>query len=143
MEAPIIELKNVKKSFGDLEVLKDINVSVGKGEVIVLIGPSGSGKSTLLRSITSLETIQGGSIEFHGKPIALPGKKSKSIKHEKVRQQIGMVFQHFNLFPHLSVESNIELALRQVKHVSKKEAAEIADKLLIKVGLEDKKDAKP
>lgn len=86
MEAPIIELKNVKKSFGDLEVLKDINVSVGKGEVIVLIGPSGSGKSTLLRSITSLETIQGGSIEFHGKPIALPGKKSKSIKHEKVRQ---------------------------------------------------------
>lgn len=143
MEAPIIELKNVKKSFGDLEVLKDINVSVGKGEVIVLIGPSGSGKSTLLRSITSLESIQGGSIEFHGEPIALPGKKSKGIKHEKVRQQIGMVFQHFNLFPHLSVESNIELALRQVKHVSKKEAAETADKLLIKVGLEDKKDAKP
>ncbi len=143
MEVPIIELKNVKKSYGDLDVLKDINVSIKKGEVIVLIGPSGSGKSTLLRSITSLETIQDGCIEFHGKAIALPGKKGKGIKHEEVRQRIGMVFQHFNLFPHLTVEHNIELALRQVKHISKKEAEKIADKLLIKVGLDDKKDAKP
>lgn len=143
MEEPIIVLKNVKKTYGDLEVLKDINLQVHKGEVIVLIGPSGSGKSTLLRSITSLETIQGGSIEFHGQAIALPGKKKTKIKHEKVRQEIGMVFQHFNLFPHLTVEDNIELALKKVKHIDKKEAEEIADKLLIKVGLEDKKNVKP
>ena len=143
MEAPIIELKNVKKSFGDLEVLKDINVSVGKGEVIVLIGPSGSGKSTLLRSITSLETIQGGSIEFHGKPIALPGKKSKSIKHEKVRQQIGMVFQHFNLFPHMNVTQNLMLAPVELKKATKEEANERAIHMLKKVGMDDKAEAYP
>ena len=143
MEAPIIELKNVKKSFGDLEVLKDINVSVGKGEVIVLIGPSGSGKSTLLRSITSLETIQGGSIEFHGKPIALPGKKSKSIKHEKVRQQIGMVFQHFNLFPHMNVTQNLMLAPVELKKATKEEAKERAIHMLKKVGMDDKAEAYP
>lgn len=142
-EEVVIEIKNVKKAYGELEVLKDINLQVKKGEVIVLIGPSGSGKSTLLRSITSLEEIQGGSIEFHGEPIALPGKKNASLNHEKIRQQIGMVFQHFNLFPHLSVEQNIVVALRHVKHISKAEALEIADKLLIKVGLEDKKKAKP
>lgn len=143
MEAPIIELKNVKKSFGDLDVLKDINLNVSKGEVIVLIGPSGSGKSTLLRSITSLESIQGGRVEFHGKAIALPGKQKTEIKQETVRQQIGMVFQHFNLFPHLTVEKNIILALQKVKHIGKEEAKEIADKLLLKVGLEDKKKSKP
>lgn len=143
MEAPIIELKHVRKLYGDNEVLKDINLKVYKGEVIVLIGPSGSGKSTLLRSITSLETIQGGSIEFNGETIALPEGKNKKIKLEKIRQEIGMVFQHFNLFPHLSVETNIKLALRHVKKVGKIEAQEIADKLLLKVGLEDKKGAKP
>lgn len=143
MSTPIIELKHVRKLFGDNEVLKDINLKVNKGEVIVLIGPSGSGKSTLLRSITSLETIQGGSIEFNGEVIALPNNKIKKRQLEKIRTRIGMVFQHFNLFPHLSVETNIELAVRLVKKVSKKEAAEISDKLLLKVGLEDKKNVSP
>ncbi len=143
MGEPIIELKHVRKLYGDNEVLKDINLQVNKGEVIVLIGPSGSGKSTLLRSITSLETIQGGTIEFNGDVIASPNGKLRKMKLEKVRQEIGMVFQHFNLFPHLSVETNIELALRFVKKIKKSEAQEIADKLLLKVGLEDKKNAKP
>ena len=103
----MLEVKNFHAYVYGILILIVIYLSVKACEVHAIMGPNGSGKSTLLRSITSLETIQGGSIEFHGKPIALPGKKSKSIKHEKVRQQIGMVFQHFNLFPHLSVESNI------------------------------------
>ncbi len=142
---PIIDLRGVKKNFDKLEVLKDINLKVHKGEVIVLIGPSGSGKSTLLRTINSLESIDGGSIYYKGAEIANPrlNKKRERREIELVRQEIGMVFQHFNLFPHLSVESNIKLAMRRVKHLSKSEADETADKLLLMVGLEDKNKAHP
>lgn len=139
----ILELKNVRKGYDDFEVLKDINLTVHKGEVIVLIGPSGSGKSTLLRSITSLEIIQGGEIYYKGKLIALPGKKNHKINHNRIRQEIGMVFQHFNLFPHLSVATNIKLSIRLIKHMDKNAANEVTDKLLKMVGLEDKKKSKP
>lgn len=142
---PIIELKGVKKSYGELEVLKGIDLKVYPGEVIVLIGASGSGKSTMLRTINGLERINGGQIFFNGEEIANEhtNRKRDSRKTELVRQDIGMVFQHFNLFPHLTIEDNITIAMRKVKHISKKEAEETADKLLLMVGLEDKKKAHP
>lgn len=134
----MITVKNLYKSFGKLEVLKGVSCEVNKGEVVTVIGPSGSGKSTMLRCINLLEEPSGGEIYIEGMKI-----NEKGVNINMVRQRMGMVFQHFNLFPHLSVLDNITLAPRKVKKLSKDEADEEARKLLDKVGLIDKMDAYP
>ncbi len=121
-----------------LEVLKGIDLYIKQGSVTVLIGPSGSGKSTLLRCINQLETIQGGDIQFEGHSIA-----RGPVDINKVRQRIGMVFQHFNLFPHLTVLENITLGPRKLRKMPTAEANALAEKLLKQVGLSDKRDAYP
>lgn len=132
-----VEVRELRKLFGDNEVLKSINLDVKEGEVVCIIGPSGSGKSTLLRCLNRLEEIQGGTIVVNGKKIS----EAKDI--DNIRQTIGMVFQHFNLFPHLSVKENITLAPVKLGKLSKAEADERAKKLLADVGLSDKIDAYP
>ena len=127
---PIISLRHVDKHFGDLHVLKDINLDVYKGEVVVVIGPSGSGKSTLCRTINRLETIDSGEIRFEGKPLPAEGRELASL-----RAQIGMVFQSFNLFAHMSILDNVTLGPRDVLHMSKKDAQEEARRLLDRVGV--------
>ncbi len=134
----MIKVRNLYKNFGDLEVLKDINMDVSKGEVIAIIGPSGSGKSTLLRCINKLEEPTDGHIFINGKDIMSPQSDINII-----RQNVGMVFQHFNLFPHMNVIDNISLAPIQIKKLSKDEAYAKAMILLKKVGLEDKRDVFP
>ena len=133
----VISAKNLKKHYGQLEVLKDISLEITEGEVLCIIGPSGSGKSTLLRCLNRLEEIQSGSITILGEELV----NNKSI--DKLRQNIGMVFQSFNLFPHLTVLENMILAPLELKKMSKKEATEKALGLLDKVGLKDKKDVYP
>ena len=133
-----IHVKNLKKNFGKLEVLKDLNVDIEKGEVVVLIGPSGSGKSTFLRCLNRLEDITAGSVVVDGVDIS-----QKKININKVRENIGMVFQHFNLFPHMTVLNNIMLAPIQLKLQTKEEARENGMKLLKRVGMESKADAYP
>ncbi|MEX3622429.1 amino acid ABC transporter ATP-binding protein [Viridibacillus arvi] len=134
----MIKLKNLRKSFGDLEVLKDISLEIQKSEVVVLIGASGSGKSTLLRCLNFLEINNGGQIEINGKLIDA-GKENLN----KVRENMGMVFQHFNLFPHLSILQNVIEAPVHVKKQSKEEATRKAKELLQKVGLADKANFYP
>ncbi|SIS50895.1 amino acid ABC transporter ATP-binding protein [Salimicrobium flavidum] len=134
----IIDVQSLNKSFGDLHVLKDIDFSVEKGEVVVLIGASGSGKSTLLRCLNFLEMKGGGEISLHGKLV-----DEKEAKLSEVRQNIGMVFQHFNLFPHKTVLENVMEAPIQVKKMNKAEAKKIARELLEKVGLKEKEDIFP
>lgn len=133
----VISAKNLKKHYGRLEVLKDISVDVTEGEVLCIIGPSGSGKSTLLRCLNGLEEIQAGSITILGEELV----NNKNIN--KLREEIGMVFQSFNLFPHLTVLENMLLAPLELKKMSKSEATEKALNLLDKVGLKDKKDVYP
>ncbi len=134
----MIEIKNLYKSFGENEILKNINVTINKGEKVVIIGPSGSGKSTLLRCINLLETPDSGNIYFEGDNIT-------DIKCDinKIRQKMGMVFQNFNLFPHLTVLENITLAPVKLKLQSKEEAEKNAIRLLERIGLADKKDVYP
>ncbi|MBH9995116.1 MULTISPECIES: amino acid ABC transporter ATP-binding protein [Bartonella] len=140
----MIELRNIHKSYGSLEVLKGINFSVDRGKIVSIIGPSGSGKSTLLRSVNLLETISQGEIWFDGEQVNLPLKGHAFEKHlNHMRQEIGMVFQQFNLFPHLSVLHNITIGPRILKKKSKQEAEEIAYKLLKKVGLADRGNSYP
>ena len=133
----LIEINHVGKKFGDLTVLKDINVKVKEREVVVIIGPSGSGKSTLLRCINGLEQPTSGSVIFDG--TSVNGEKNIN----EVRTEVGMVFQRFNLFPHMTVIQNIMLAPMKVRKISKKEAYDRGMQLLQKVGLEDKADYKP
>jgi polar amino acid transport system ATP-binding protein len=133
----VISAKNLKKHYGQLEVLKDISLEITEGEVLCIIGPSGSGKSTLLRCLNRLEEIQSGSITILGEELV----NNKNI--DKLRQNIGMVFQSFNLFPHLTVLENMILAPLELKKMNKKEATEKAISLLDKVGLKDKKDVYP
>ena len=128
----IIELRNVNKHFGSLHVLKDISMSVRKGEVVVVIGPSGSGKSTLCRTINRLETIDSGEILIDGMPLPQEGRQLAEL-----RSQIGMVFQSFNLFSHMTVLDNMTLAPTGVLKLSKKEAREEAMELLNRVGVAD------
>ncbi|HHV71741.1 MAG TPA: amino acid ABC transporter ATP-binding protein [Clostridia bacterium] len=134
----MIEVRNLNKKFGDLQVLYDINNRVEAGEVVVIIGPSGSGKSTFLRCLNQLEQATSGEIIIDG--VSLNDSK---IDINKVRQNIGMVFQHFNLFPHMKVIDNITLSPIKVKGMAKEEAREIAMELLAKVGLAEKAEAYP
>lgn len=134
----MIRVRNLKKSFGEVEVLKDINLEVNKGEVVVLIGASGSGKSTLIRCINFLEIKNGGEILIEGNSID-PKKDDLS----KIRQKVGMVFQHFNLFPHKTVLENIIEAPLIVRKANREEAKKEAMQLLKKVGLEEKANVYP
>jgi polar amino acid transport system ATP-binding protein len=141
---PMVEVRDVHKAYGALEVLKGINLSVERGQIIAIIGPSGSGKSTLLRSINHLETVNSGQILLDGIQVnqSLNGRAFE--RHiNAVRQQMGMVFQHFNLFPHLNVMENITLGPIKLKGKSKQEAQELAVSLLKKVGLADKASMYP
>lgn len=133
-----ILIKNLKKSFGKLEVLKDINTEIKRGEVVVLLGPSGSGKSTLLRCINRLEDITAGDVYVNGVNVA-----NKKTNLNTIRQSVGMVFQHFNLFPHMTVLDNITLAPIQLKKMTKAEAKNKGMELLKRVGLDSKADAYP
>lgn len=135
----MIKIAHLKKSFGDVEVLKDINEEVNKGEVVVIIGPSGSGKSTLLRCLNLLEEPTSGDIIFEGTTITKVGQD----KLNQLREKMGMVFQSFNLFPHMTVVENLKIAPMKVKGLTAAEAEEKAKDLLAKVGLADKADAYP
>ncbi len=135
----VISAKNIKKSFGKLEVLKDVSLDVQEGEVVSIIGPSGSGKSTFLRSMIHLETVDGGSVSIDGEEVVANGIYLKSNAFQK----LGMVFQNFNLFPHKSVLENITLAPMLVNKETKDEAEGYARELLESVGLLDKIDAYP
>ena len=138
MENSKISVTHLKKNFGKLEVLKGISLEVKEGEVVCLIGPSGAGKSTFLRCLNRLEKITAGEVIVDGHPISDP-----NVNINKVRENIGMVFQHFNLFPHLTVLDNITLAPTELKIMDKKAAEEKARDLLSRVGLADKADAYP
>lgn len=137
-EAPIISIQNVWKFFGQLTALHDVSFDVQPGERVVIIGPSGSGKSTLLRSINRLEVIDKGTILVEGSDINAPENDIN-----KIRQDLGMVFQSFNLFPHLTAKGNVMLAQQKVLKRSKEEAAKVAVEQLTKVGLAERVDYKP
>ncbi|MED1721857.1 amino acid ABC transporter ATP-binding protein [Brevibacillus parabrevis] len=134
----MIKIENITKSFGQLNVLKGISTEIGKGEVVAIIGPSGSGKSTLLRCMNLLEVPTSGKIAINGQDITDPKANVMAI-----RQQIGMVFQHFYLFPHMTVLSNLTYAPMKVKGMAKSEAEKKARELLARVGLADKADVFP
>ena len=131
-----ITVEHLKKSFGSLEVIKDISMEVSEGEVVVIIGPSGSGKSTLLRCLNRLETADGGSITVNNTNIC---DKHVNINH--VRENIGMVFQHFNLFNNLNVMDNMTLAPVQLKKCNMEEAKKRAEEMLAKVGMSEKAES--
>ncbi|MEY2683846.1 MAG: hypothetical protein RJA09_990 [Pseudomonadota bacterium] len=136
---PIVQITALRKSFGSSEVLKGIDLQVQHGEVIAIIGKSGSGKSTLLRCINGLESFQDGALAVDGKPLL----HDSAVAMRALRQRVGMVFQQFNLFPHLTVGRNIMLAPSLVKHTGPKDVAEQARRLLERVGLSEKFDAMP
>lgn len=138
MSENIIEIKNLNKWYGDFHVLKDINLNVKKGEIIVVCGPSGSGKSTLIRCINRLEEFQEGSIVVDGIELVDDVKKIKAI-----REEVAMVFQHFNLFPHLTILDNLTLAPTWVKKMPKKEANELAMKYLKRVNIAEQASKYP
>ena len=134
----MIDVKNLTKNFGDLEVLKGVSQHIDKGERVVLIGPSGSGKSTFLRCLNLLETPTGGEIIFEGQSIT-----DDKCDINKIRQKMGMVFQHFNLFPNMTILKNITLAPVRTGLMNKEQAEKKARELLKRVGLEDKADSYP
>ena len=138
MAEPILEIEQLIKEYGQNRVLDGVNLTVHKGEVIVIVGPSGCGKSTLLRCINALEDIQGGTIRLHGEEI-----QKGSASSQKLRQKIGMVFQSYDLFPHLTVLDNITLAPVKVQKRKKEDAAKEAMELLTRIGLADKANSYP
>jgi len=145
---PMVRLAGVRKAFGDLVVLDGLDLDCGEGEVVVIIGPSGSGKTTILRVIMTLERLDDGTIEIDGRHLYHEEKSGELVAASEkyirtVRSDISMVFQHFNLFPHMSARENIMLAPMKVKGVTKDEADELARKLLERVGLGDKLDHRP
>ena len=127
---PVIELRHVDKHFGDLHVLRDVNLSVGRGEVLVVIGPSGSGKSTMCRTMNRLETIDSGEILIEGEPLPQEGRELA-----RMRAELGMVFQQFNLFAHMTILDNVTLGPREVLGQGKEEAERYAMELLERVGV--------
>ena len=137
MSKEMIKITDLKKSFGDLHVLKGVNLTIAEKEVVVIIGPSGSGKSTLLRCINYLEEPTGGSIVIDGIPL------NGEANINEVRKEVGMVFQRFNLFPHMNVMENLMLAPMKVRGIKKEEAEETATRYLKKVGLWDKAHSYP
>lgn len=143
MSETIVKVTNLSKSFGKLEVIKDVSFSVEKGQVLGIIGPSGSGKSTMMRCINQLETVSGGTIEICGETLVKDGIYGDKKKLREIGLHSGLVFQNFNLFPHFSVLKNITEAQIHVLKRSKAEAEEIARKLLAKMGLQDKEAAYP
>ncbi len=137
-DACVVRIEDLHKSFGKVEVLKGVSMNVGRGEVVVILGPSGSGKSTLLRCVNRLEESTGGRIFFED--IEVTDSKTDI---NKVREKVGMVFQSFNLFPHLTAKGNVMLALRKVLRRSKADAATVAEEQLERVGLGDRMDHYP
>jgi polar amino acid transport system ATP-binding protein len=135
---PVVRLEAVHKSFGDNEVLRGIDLEVASGEVLTIVGPSGSGKSTLLRCVNLLEPLNAGRIFFEGEEITRKGTDVSGV-----RQRIGMVFQQFNLFPHLTVMDNLTLAARRIRHRPRAEAEQRAHELLARVGLSEKATQHP
>ena len=135
----ILTIKNFHKEYGDKVILKDINASVEEGDVIALLGPSGTGKSTLLRGLNMLDRPTSGEVIFDGQDIS----KATETELDKIRQDMGMVFQSFNLFPNMSVIDNVKIALLKVKGMADDEATQIAEKFLTKVGLAEKAQAFP
>ena len=135
---PVVQLEGIRKSFGDNLVLDGIDLEVAQGEVLVIIGPSGSGKSTLLRCVNLLERVDAGSIRFEGQEIT-----GKGVDVSTVRQRIGIVFQQFNLFPHLTVMDNLTLAARRIRRLPRAEAEDRARELLEIVGLPEKESQHP
>ena len=135
----MIEVKHLYKSFGHVDVLEDINENIKKGEKVVIVGPSGSGKSTFLRCLNRMETPTSGDIIFEGNNITAASESELNL----LRQRMGMVFQHFNLFPHITIKKNITLAPVKLKLMSQEEADKKAEELLERVGLPDKADEYP
>jgi ABC-type polar amino acid transport system ATPase subunit len=144
---PAVELLGVSKSFGQRRVLRALDLEVAEGEVVVVIGGSGSGKSTMLRCIAGLELIEAGEIRIEGVPVqrASSGQRNRRLLKaaRSIRTEVGMVFQHFNLFPHMTAHGNLTLALRLVRRIPRAEAAAIADDLLERVALADHRNAYP
>ncbi|MDE2789620.1 MAG: amino acid ABC transporter ATP-binding protein [Paracoccaceae bacterium] len=145
MPEPVIRIKNLRKSFGDNEVLRGINLEIEAGETLVVIGPSGSGKSTLLRCTNYLEVPTSGSVEVDGVPFALPNvsRRVQERHLNKMRAQVGMVFQRFNLFPHKTALANVMEGLLAVRQMGRAEAENRATEMLERVGLSDKLNAYP
>ena len=137
-DKPIIHIENAVKSFDEVHALRGVNLDIAKGEVVLIIGPSGSGKSTLLRSVNRLETLSSGEILINDNSVTAADSDIR-----KIREEVGMVFQSFNLFPHITAIGNITMAPLTVKKINKKEAYENGLKLLARVGLADKENAYP
>ncbi|WP_277150916.1 amino acid ABC transporter ATP-binding protein [Bifidobacterium sp. ESL0775] len=135
---PLVELSHVEKHFGKLHVLKDINLKVNKGEVLVVVGPSGSGKSTMCRTINRLETIDSGTIRIDGQPLPQEGRDLANL-----RAEVGMVFQQFNLFANKTILQNVTLAPVKVRHMDKKDADDLGMDLLARVGVENQANKMP
>ncbi len=135
---PLVEIRGVRKAFGSFEALRGVDLDIGRGEKVALVGASGSGKSTLCRCINRLETMTSGSITIDGQPLPQEGKALADL-----RSQVGMVFQSFNLFPHYTARENVSLAPIHVRKIAKADAEAEADALLARVGLSDKADSYP
>ena len=143
-QTDFVQIRHAQKSFGKLEVLKDISLTVERGQIVAIIGPSGSGKSTLLRAINDLDPLSGGEVWLDGVQVnkTLPHRQYEKHINE-MRQQIGMVFQHFNLFPHMTTRENVSMAPKMLKGLTDEAAAKLAEEQLDHVGMLEKVDAYP